>query len=181
MPKQQPTKTIKGQLCHSTSFITDLLEIDRSTLSRWKNDGCPQIALGWWDLKEVLKWKGLISGSGIKTPEEIERLSLNEQKLKSEVKYKQAQSEAFELKNAIAKGEYIPKQEIVTELQRFFTILKRSMQGYSRKVAAELAHLVSQSEARRIERLINDVTMNALEQISINGVYQAKKAGKFKI
>lgn len=181
MPKQQPTKTIKGQLCHSTSFITDLLEIDRSTLSRWAKDGCPQVALGWWNLKDVLKWKGLVSGSGLKTPEDIKKLSLNEQKLESEIQFKKAQAETSQLKNAIAKGEYIPKQEIVSELQRLLIVLKKSMEGYSSKIAAELSNIVSQQEARRIERLITNLTNNALEQISNNGIYEAKKTGKNKL
>ncbi len=98
-------------------------------------------------------------------------------KLKWEAELKKLQAEAAELKNEIARGEYIEKDEITAELQRFFVVLKRSMLGYSRRIAVEISPYVEPLVARRIEKMVQELTLDALEQISIDGVYEpsAKK------
>jgi len=173
-------KIINDKICLSTSAMCEIFDIDRSTLKRWGDDGCPKAARGWWPLAEVLRWRGLVSADGIKTQDDVEKLSLKEQKLYFEAKYKQAQSEAAEFKNAIAKGEYIRKEDITAELQRFFLVLKRSMMGYSRRVATELSSFVDTLTARRIEKMITELTLDALEQLSIDGIYKAPRRKKTK-
>ncbi len=94
-------------------------------------------------------------------------------KLKWEAELKKLKAEEAELKNAIARGEYINKDEITAELQRLFVVLKRSMLGYSRRIAVEVSPFVESITARRIEKMVQELTINALEQISIDGTYQA--------
>ena len=77
--------------------------------------------------------------------------------------------------DALMSGNAAPSEEIVEELTRFLTVLKRSMQSFSKKIATELAHLVSETEARRMEKIVSEVTTNVLEQLSINGVYETNK------
>lgn len=178
MAKEKDIKIIDEKICVSSQAMYEMLDIAESTLVRWGQDGCPKIARGWWAVSDVLKWKGLIGTGGVRTAEDIKEKSLQEQKLHFEVKLKEAQSESTELKNAIAKGDYIPRTEIVSELQRFFVIFKRSTQGISRKIAVELSALIGQTEARRIERLASEVLNESLEQLSINGVYDSKEADK---
>lgn len=173
-------KIINGTICLSTAEMCDIFNINRSTLKRWGDDGCPKAARGWWSLKEVLEWRGMVTSAGIQTENDIERLSLNKQKLYFETKYKQAQSEAAEFKNAIARGEYIFKDEITSELKRFFVVLKQSMLGYSRRIATEISPYVDAITARRIEKMITELTLDALEQISIDGVYSPPRRKKTK-
>ncbi len=98
-------------------------------------------------------------------------------KLKWEAELKKLKAEEAELKNAIARGEYINKDDITAELQRLFVVLKRSMLGYSRRIAVEVSPYVEPLMARRIEKMVQELTIDALEQISIDGTYQppAKK------
>lgn len=175
MKMDNKVKVINDKICLSTSALCEVFNIDKSTLKRWGDDGCPKSARGWWPLKEVLEWRGLVSAAGMKTEKDVKKLTLQQQKLYYEAKYKQAQSEAAEFKNAIQRGEFIPKDEIVAELQRFFIVLKRSMLGYSRKIATELAGYTDPVTARRIEKMITELTLDALEQISIDGVYTPSK------
>lgn len=96
-------------------------------------------------------------------------------KLKWEAELKKLKAEEAEFKNAIARRDYISKDEITAELQRFFVILKRSMLGYSRRIAVEVSPFVEPVTARRIEKMIQELTLDALEQISIDGVYKPPK------
>lgn len=166
-------KIIDNKICITTSEICEILNITKMALSNWEKDGCPKAARGWWSIKDVLAWRGMTS-SGIKTLEDIQEKSLQEQKLCYEIQYKKFQSEGMDLKNAVARGDYILKTDIVSELQRFFVIFKRSCLGISKKVANEVNPFVGQQEAKRIEKMVGDVLNNSLEQLSISGVYNAK-------
>lgn len=177
MAKKKDIKIIAEKICVSTSALYDILAIDESTLVRWGQKGCPKVKRGWWSIKDVLDWRSA-NFEKDKTPE---KMNFSEKKVYYEGKLKEAQLEAVALKNQISKGEYIAKDEIVTELQRFLTILKKSMTGYSKKIATELSHLVDTTEARRMEHLIQETTTNVLEQLSIDGVYEATKGKKNKI
>lgn len=53
-------KKENNQFLISTKDLTDLLEISDRTLTNWKRKGLRQHSYGWWDLKVVLKWRGLM-------------------------------------------------------------------------------------------------------------------------
>lgn len=171
MATKQIAKFINGKLCVTTSALSEILGVTQQTLSFWESQGCPKEARGWWSPRDVLIWKGLITPTGAKTEEEAGELSLTRKKLAAEAKLKEQKANEAEFKNAIARGEYMRKEEITAELQRFFVVLKRSMLGYSRRIATEVSPYVDSVTARRIEKMITELTMDALEQISIDGVY----------
>lgn len=173
-------KMINGKVCLKTAAICDILGITHQAMSQWEDQGCPKASRGWWSIKDVLAWRGMVSPSGLNTAEEVEKISLAQQKLEAEVLLKKNKAEESEFKNAVVRGEYIKKTDITSELQRFFVTLKMSMSGFSRMIATELSAYVDVLTARKIEKMISEVTMDALEQISINGVYEASKNKKRK-
>lgn len=175
MANKQFAKYVNGKPCMTTTALSEVLGITQQTLSLWESQGCPKESRGWWSLKDVLTWKGLITPSGVKNEEQAKETSLNQKKLAAETKLKEQKADEAEYKNAIVRGEYIRKEDITAELQRFFIVLKRSMLGYSRRIATELSAFVDPSEARRMEKMVSELTIDALEQISIDGVYKAKK------
>ena len=174
-------KILDGKVCVTTSVLAETLSIDSRTLQDWNERGCPKIARGWWAIKDVLVWRGLVDSGGVSTKEQAEKASFYQQKLEQEIRLKGHKAEEAEMKMAILKNEYIPKDEVTADLQRFFTILKKSLMGYSRRVATEIAGFVDPVTTRRIERMITELTNDALEQLSIDGVYKAPVKKKTKI
>lgn len=175
MAAKQLAKVINGKVCLSTAAMTETLCISQQTLSFWESNGCPKEARGWWSIKDVLEWKGVLSALGIKSEEGTEKISWNQKKLEAEAKLKTEKAKEAEFKNAINEGEFIRKADVSNELQKFFTVLKRSMLGYSRRIATELSGYVDSVTSRRIEKMITELTMDVLEQLSIDGVYKATK------
>lgn len=173
MASKQLAKIINGKVCLTTAAMTETLGISQQTLSFWEGQGCPKEARGWWSIKDVLMWKGVLSALGVRSEDENEKVNWNKKKLEAEARYKQQKVKEAEIKNAVSEGELISKSDVASELQRFFIVLKRSMLGYSRKIATELSGIVDSIEARRIEKMITELTMDALEQLSIDGVYKA--------
>lgn len=175
MSENAKTKIIDGALCINTSGLCDVLNIHRNTLAQWTKAGMPKKANGWFCLKDAIAW--VMDHRGMKKkPESDEELTLAQQKLYYEAELKKQQSESATLKNEIAKGVWIKRDDVVSELQRFFISLRRTMTGYSRKIAMEVAPFVDPEQVRIIEQTISDTTNAALLQLSVRGVYDAKKS-----
>lgn len=174
MGEKVKAKMIDGALCIATSELCEVLDVHRNTIAQWERSGMPKKARGWYSLKEVIFW--VMDNRGVKKNQDDEEgMTLSQQKLKYEAQLKEQQAEAATLKNAIAKGEYIKREDVVSELQRFLVSLRRSMGGFSRKIAMEVAPYVEPDQVRMIEQSISDTTNAALLQLSVRGVYDAKK------
>ncbi len=168
---EKRVQIIDNKVCLSSGELMSVLNISKQSLSVWRSKGCPQQCRGWWAIEDVLKWRGLTSEAGLKTEEQIEEMGLAQQKAHWEIKYKQLQSESLELKNAISRGDYIEKTEIVQELSRCLVVLKKSFQGMARRIGANLSGKLDTPSVRVIEDDIKHLINEALEQISITGVY----------
>lgn len=170
-------REIEGTMLVSTSRLCDLLEVTDKTLTNWKRSGCPQHSRGWWDIKEVLKWRGQISSEDVATKK---GRNLQQEKLEWEVEYKKQQTELTRMKNDLAEGKYVERDFAEAELSRFFLVFKKSVTSLSRKLGNVISSYVDPVEARRVEKEIADTINDALEQMSVDGVYSARKATKKK-
>lgn len=167
-----------GKLLISSAKLLELLDIKSDkTLTNWRKAGCPQHSRGWWELKEVLRWRGQIQSEDAATKSGV---NLQQEKLKWEVAYKEAQTEFTRMKNDIADGKYIEREFVEAELSRFFLVFKKSTAALARKLGNIIAGHVEPLEARRAEQEIADTINDALEQMSVDGVYNAKKAKRKK-
>lgn len=167
---------VDGDLCVSFGQMVKILGCVESTLVRYVKRGCPQVDKGVYSVRAVFEWLQVCS-MDVQSGEDGEPVfkSLAEQKQYYEAELKKAQVEEREIKNAISRGDYIPKTEIVEELKRVLVVLKKSLKGFSRKVASEISYKYGADEARQAERFVSDLTNNALEQLCIDGVYDARK------
>ena len=158
-----------GRVLLATSILGHVFGVTERAIRKWGANGCPQISRGRWDLKQVLEWRGL---SEQKDEDELAPAGL---KLFYETQLKKAQAEAMELKNDIATGRYIEKDSAAADLRKFVTVLKRSLLGLGRKVSTEASRYLEPVEARKLENDITAIIQDALEQMSVNGIYNAKK------
>ncbi len=174
MAEKPLAKSIDNKLCLGTAELCEILDINSDTLNYWHKQGCPKAKRGWWPVADVLKWRGLV-GSGPRTEEEAEELGAKQKKLHSEADLKKIQSQLLELKLKEASGELIKKSEIQEELDRFFSVFKKSLTGIPRKISVEVGPFTDGPTARRIERQITELLDDALEQLAENGVYEPPK------
>ncbi|KYD02649.1 hypothetical protein B4102_0243 [Heyndrickxia sporothermodurans] len=165
-------KRVDKKIIVRTNVLCEILEISDRTLTDWKRQGLTQHRRGWWDLKHVLKWRGEIYNADTEVSKSI---SLQQKKLEAEVALKETNNELNKLKIDIQSGKYLEKEIVETELSRFFLIFKKSAMALARKLAGEISPYVEPLEARRIEKGLNETISDALEQMSVDGVYYAKK------
>lgn len=152
------------RLLVSTKILCQELGVTRVTIKNWVDQGCPQEARGWYDLFAVLKWRGYIGNSKPVTESELETASLQEQKMRADIKYKEAQAELTQYKNAINAGQYLEREVVESELSRFFVVLKTGLRSLPRRIGTRLASQIDPSEARLIETEIGSTIDKTLNQ-----------------
>ena len=167
-------KKIEGKTCLSTQILAEAFGVTSKTINSWEKKGCPKIAHGYWYLPDVLKWKDEVNNQ-VEVNDDIDKMPINYQKVFYETQLKKAQTENADLKNAIARGDYLLKTEAIADLERFFVIFKRSAMGLVSKVGVDIAPYLEPTEARRVEAKVRDTINEALEQLSQNGIYKARK------
>jgi len=170
-------KQDEDRIIVSTKMLCEILDVSDRTLTNWRRQGLTQHSRGWWDLKHVLKWRGEIYNADTEASKAI---SLQQKKLEAEIAFKEAQSELAKLKTDIANGKYIEKELVEAELSRFFVIFKKSAMALPRRLANQVSSYVEPLEARRIEKTLSDTVNDALNQMSVDGVYNAKGKAKKK-
>lgn len=174
MAAAEPLKKIQGKMCLSTKMLAECFGITSKTLNAWEKKGCPKISHGYWYLPDVLNWKDEVNKVQPEN-EDVDKMPITYQKVFYETQLKKAQTENADLKNAIARGDYLLKSEVIKELERYFIIFKRSAMGLVSKIGIDIAPYLDQLEARRVENKIRDTINDALEQFSENGIYKARK------
>ena len=143
----------------SSELTAKYFGVSQQTLSNWVRAGCPRYKYGFYDLREVSEYRFKVAGP-MKTPEserDLESLPVQQQKLFYEQRLKAAQAEAAEYKNEIAKGEYLPREQVVNDLRKFCVVLKRSLQGLGRRISRDVASQLGPVEARKFDRTIKDM------------------------
>ena len=85
-----------------------------------------------------------------------ELVALKTQKLRADIRWKDAQGELQEIKTAISKGDYIPVQEIEAEYVTFFVALKTFLLGIPSRVAGNISGDVSPERARILEHELGE-------------------------
>lgn len=172
----QLAREINGRVCVSSAVMQDVFAISRATLGNWAKQGCPKERAGWWPLAEVIRWK--YGGTG-----KTEQSGLSDEALKKkfDAEYKRLQAERLEFNNAIDRGDYVSREEIISTLATFFAELKRSFTAYTRVISQEVAPYVDQETARRISHNLDEKATEFLRRISTGVAYSGAPVKRKKI
>ena len=140
-----------GRLLASTAALSMLFNVDKSTIADWAKKGLPRVSTGWYDLQGVLEYKAMKSSD--------KGESLEEKKMKAELRYREARAANEELKQSAAIGLYVPVAEIESNLKETFSQVRATLLGIGQKTLAEIygqypeiAHEVKHIVEREVER-----------------------------
>lgn len=94
---------------------------------------------------------------------------LKEQKLRAEIALKESQGELHRLKTDIANGQYISREEVAVDYQRFFLVFKKMAMAIPPRVARQIAGFVDPVIARGVEKDLNDDITVTLRSFVVAG------------
>jgi len=124
MPKKSTKK--RTPVVATTDQVCALLEINASTLTRWKTKyGIDEmmVSRGVWDLRAVMYWwaENIFTGGG-----EEEDASLAVEKLR----WQKAHSDREEFKRDVDRRQLVPREKIVKDLCRRWSLVAKGLEIY---------------------------------------------------
>jgi len=161
-----PNKVIltdSGDVLVTTAILAKILRTSAKSVAAWHKNGMPKAKTGWWDLGEVLAWRGIAtSGSD---------LSDEARKLRADADYRQHKAQKEEISLAVLREEYVLKTEVDKQWATVGNQLKNNLLLWARTLAPELAHL----EMRSAEKVLTDAVYDLLEQLSSKSSWRKSK------
>lgn len=123
-------ETEDGQLIVSSEVLKRIFGVTQRLISDWAMQGCPKYDRGWWNLKDVIEWRGLGRQKGEKKSDEAKKLEAD-----ADLKYAKARQE--ELKLAEMMGELIPKELVEATLASTFSSIRQRLLALPNDIRAE--------------------------------------------
>lgn len=169
-----------GTIIACSKYAAAYFGVTQATLSNWMKAGCPRLKHGYYDIKAVTEWNAQKEGARLAEVAKTnpDNMTPGQQKTYYEAQLKQAQLDSALIRNQIASGEYLPKVDIISDLTNVFALLKTSITGLGHELAQMVAAYTDTGGARQADKLITDRINDALEQMSIDGVYQPENEEK---
>ncbi len=148
--------------------------VSAQTLSNWKNAGCPRYKYGFYDIKAVTAWRTQQEADkqAANSLDEPGQLSPAQQKTLVDTKLKEAQLEAAQLRNQIARGDYLPKNEVVQQLSQLLAALRASLRGLGREVGMLAGAHMPPDATRQLEQQIAARISEMLARLATGEVFQ---------
>ena len=160
-----------GDIMVNTETIAAFFNVSRRTLANWNKEGCPKQDRGWWSLRDVIRWRESV-GRSADLSEEGE---LKKKKLQVEIELKEVQRDFTQLKKRITDGEYLEREEVISELKRFMVTFKRTALSIPRQISAQIGMMVEPETVRRLENQLNKTIGEILEEMSVDGTFNQKR------
>lgn len=133
--------------------VAKVMDVSYRTVQRWKKDGMPVTAEGFYDLDQIKAWH---DDRGINENEEIEGKAYWEEKIR---KYKATLLE-LDLKKAI--GELVSKEEVEKGRIARIIAVKRSFLA----IPTRLAPVLAMKEPREIESVLYEAIAEIIDEFA---------------
>ena len=164
--------TDDGDMLLNTEMLAAFFKVTRRTLTNWNKEGCPKLDRGWWSLREVMAWREA-DGRGAELSDEGE---LKKRKMQVEIELKEVQRDYTQLKKRITDGDYLERDEVISELKRFMITFKRTALSLPRQISAQIGMMVEPEAARRLENQLTKTISEILEEMSIDATFSKKRS-----
>lgn len=126
---------------------------------------------GVYDLEKTVKaYIKYLSDKAYAREESMTEAELKEQKLRAEVALKESQKDLHELKTEIAKGQYVPVEEVELDYKKFFATFKKFAMAMPSRIAGLVGAHVEPVVLRDIEKKMNDETVRMLRAFVVSAV-----------
>ena len=156
MPRiKDPVEIKENQVIVKAQVCAMIFGVTVRTINDWARKGCPKVAKDTYNLRDVIEWRYAAENK----PE-----SLEAQKLKADVRYRESRADMEEMKRKVMIGKYVAVEDIKAELSDVFSQVQQTMLNIKAKVlqqlyttypdcAFDVANLVSDEVERGLKTL----------------------------
>jgi phage terminase Nu1 subunit (DNA packaging protein) len=152
-------KTADGRILLNTSSIAKAFNTSIELVSRkWSKQGCPKEERGWWDISEVIKWRGLSRNEGGEDSAEAKKL-----KADADTKFARARQEELKLQEML--GSLVPIEMVKGELNYTFTDIKQRLSKLPNDIRVELYTLYPE-HTNEVTEIVERKVRECLSELS---------------
>ncbi len=130
------------------------------------NGGCRKYEL----VSTIQSYVKYLSDKAYGREQTIDNAKLKDSKLQAEIALKESQAELHHLKTEIAKGEYISKEDVKIDYQRFFVVFKKMAMAIPSRIGGVMAGYVEPVIVRGVEKDLKLEIDNILRTFIVAGV-----------
>lgn len=165
-----------GAIIACTRLAAEYFGVTPATLSNWMRSGCPRFKHGYWDIRAVTDWRAHQEGERLAAAAAVDpsKLTPAQQKVHYEALLKEAQLEQARLRNKFNSGMYLERAQIVDDLSKYFVVLKHSLLGLGHELSLMVSPYLDADRGRQVDCAIDERVKDMLEQMAVEGVYDAK-------
>jgi len=160
---------MEQQIVLSTKQVTDFFGITRNTLSKWSKAGCPQVARGKWDLKQVFDWwwqeiasEKAAQESGDESMSEARRL------------YWWEKYQGEKIDNEQRRGRLIPKENVVREWAFRVAQVTEGLSAFAKR----LPPLLEGKSQKEIQQILEDEAWKLRDNFCRTGQFCPAEAAR---
>lgn len=118
--KETVRRNDNGELLITSKDMMILFNIEEVTLAKWAKSGCPKVQRGLWNLREVIRWRGIA-----KRGDNDQDQSDEARKLQADADYKHAKARQEEVRLQEMLGELVPIEMIKDKWAMAFTEIRQ--------------------------------------------------------
>jgi hypothetical protein len=139
-------------LLGTTQQACDLLEVERSTLTVWKNKGLDAyVNRNQWDLTKLVTWWSIY----IVTPSDPDDTTLQGEKLR----YERGRADKIEIEVEKMKKDLLPRAEVQAALSELITIAKKAFLLLPKTVPGRLKGKTDPEQIRILQNIVEAILL----------------------
>jgi hypothetical protein len=152
----------------TTQDACELLGIDKSTLTLWKQAGCDAyLTRNKWDLSRLVQWWG----ENISSPSDTDEPTIKEHK----IRYESARADKLEMEVNKMRFELLPRADVEAALAELITISKKAFLMLPKIAPGFLDGLDKVAQRRRLENMVTEILTGIADGAKIEKIEQKIK------
>lgn len=158
--------------------IAIIFGVDEKAVHKWvNNNGCPVKIVGRskkYDVREVVQWRNQKTGNFDDEGADISSLSILEQINVYKRDALKSEAELKDIKAKIMKGEYLARDEVLSNITNSLAVFKKSLLNLANKVVSMVSIYAPQEEHREIAENVENICKDCLNNLSTGEEYAPK-------
>lgn len=148
----------KGNILLNTKHTADFFGVSTRTLTDWARRGAPKVSRGWWNLRELMTWLGMVP-----VADDESQASPEARKLLADAEYRELRASRERMKLESLASHLMHKDQVAREWGLRTYTLRSSLMALAKKIGGQMPYSkanrdIVQALEVEFEELLNQYT-----------------------
>lgn len=123
----------KGNILLNTKHTADFFGVSTRTLTDWVRRGAPKVSRGWWNLRELMTWLGMVP-----VADDESQASPEARKLLADAEYRELRASRERMKLESLATQLMHRKSIAEEWSLRVNALRSSLKDLAKKIRGKI-------------------------------------------